>query len=76
MQALRLLTNFGSFRKKILIMTQNSKKQITQFVSFGYSPELSRTETPWHLTGGHRWSRAFSPMDHRWSTDARRHFLT
>ena len=40
MQALRILTNFGSFRKKILTMTQNSKKQITKIVSFGYSIEL------------------------------------
>ena len=40
MQALRILTNLGSFRKKILTMTQNSQKQITYFVSFGYSPEL------------------------------------
>ena len=28
---------------------------------------LSRTETPWDPTGGHRWSRAFPPMDHRWT---------
>ena len=40
MQALRILTNMGSFRKKILTMTKNSEKQITSFVSFGYCPEL------------------------------------
>ena len=41
MQALRKSTNFGSFRKKMLTKMQDSKKQITYFVSFGYSPEFS-----------------------------------
>ena len=40
MQALRILTNFGNFRLKILTMKQDGKKQITQFVSVDYSPEL------------------------------------
>ena len=24
-----------------------------------------RTETPWHVTGAHQWSKAFPPMNHR-----------
>ena len=34
LQALRILTNFGSFREKILMMTEDSEKQITSIVDF------------------------------------------
>ena len=34
----------------------------------------SRTDNPWDPTSGHQWPKAFPTMDHRWTTDARRHF--
>ena len=51
-----------------LILAETSKiSKVTKKVVSGIHFS-SRTETPWHLTDGHRWSRAFSPMNHQWTT--------